>query len=157
MKVAKKVSYVLQKSLRKRGDAGEIINVAKGFGRYLESQSIAQRASESVLKALEESKKLWQSQEEAHINEAKILIEKISGMSVVIKKRVAQGDKLYESLRPESIVEALKERGITLKNSNIKLNAQIKKTGTHLVIIHAYGNYETEISVEVISDALDLA
>lgn len=155
MKAVKKVSYVLKKSLRKRGEAGDVISVARGFGRYLESQSIAERATEEVLKNLEANKKAWMMQEEVSVRAAKALIEKVKGMTVVLKRRVAQGEKLYESVRPEVIVAAFKEQGISLVNDNIKLNTQIKKLGKHPVIIHAYGNYETEVTLEIISDALD--
>lgn len=152
MKIVKKVAYVLKKSLRKKGEAGDVVHVARGFGRYLESQDIAQRASDEIIKHLEESKKLWQKSEEAHVKEAQALIEKIKNMTIVLKKRVAQGEKLYDSIRPENIVAAFAAQGIQLKNENIKLNTQIKKLGTHSVIIHAYGNYETEISIEIMPE-----
>lgn len=152
MKKVKKVAYVLKKSLRKKGESGDVVQVARGFGRYLESQDIAQRASEEVLKNLAASKKLWQQEEEKHIKDAQALIEKIKGMEVIIKKRVAQGEKLYDSVRPESIVKAFANSGIKLNDHNIKLNTQIKKTGRHSVIINAYGNYEAEVIVEIVPE-----
>ena len=152
MKKVKKVAYVLKKSLRKKGEAGDVIQVARGFGRYLESQAIAQRASDEILKNLEASKKLWQKEEEKHIKDAQTLIDKVKGVELVVKKRVAQGEKLYDSVRPESIVEAFAKSGVALNSHNIKLNTQIKKTGQHNIIIHAYGNLETEVILNVLPE-----
>lgn len=152
MKKVKKIAYVLKKSLRKKGEAGDVVQVARGFGRYLESQDIAQRANEGVLKSLEDSKKQWQKEEENHIKTAQALIDKIKGMEIIIKKRVSQGEKLYDSVRPENIVAEFAKHGFKLENHHIKLNTQIKKTGKHPVVIHAYGNLETEVIVEVISE-----
>jgi len=152
MKAVKKVAYVLKKSLRKKGSAGDVVNVTRGFGRYLESQGIAQRANEEILKSLEAQKHLWQKAEEAHIKEAQKLVEKIKDIQIVLKKRVAQGEKLYESVRPESIVEAFRAQGVEVSNHNIKLNTQIKKTGKHSIIVHAYGNCEVELTIDVVAE-----
>lgn len=153
MKVVKKVEYVLQKPLRKKGEIGDVVKVTRGFGRYLESQAIAQRANPEILKNLEEQKKQWQLHEKDNEKEAVALIEKVKGVNLVIKKRVAQGEKLYESVRQDSIVEAFKAHGVKLENHHIKLNHQIKKIGEHVIIVHAYGNHEVEMTINVVSDA----
>jgi|GEM_PF-2151640 len=153
MKVVKKVEYVLQKPLRKRGEIGDVVRVTRGFGRYLESQAIAQRANPELLKELEEKKKQWQVHEASNEKEAIALIEKVKGVDLIIKRRVAQGEKLYESVRQNTIVEAFKTHGIVLQEHNIKLNHQIKKIGEHNVIIHAYGNHEVEMVIKIVSDA----
>ncbi len=152
MKAVKKVAYVLKKSLRKRGAAGDIVNVTRGFGRYLESEGIAQRASDDVLKELADQKLLWQKEEEAHIKEAQKLVDQVKDLQIVLKRRVAQGEKLYESVRQDAIVAAFAEHGIALSAHNIKLNNQIKKIGKHNIIIHAYGNCEVEMSIEVVPE-----
>jgi len=152
MKAVKKVAYVLKKSLRKKGAAGDVVNVTRGFGRYLESEGIAQRANEEILKTLEQQKTLWQKEEAVHIQDAQKLVEQIKGMQIVLKRRVAQGEKLYESVRPEGIVAAFAEQGVKLNAHNIKLNQQIKKTGKHNVIVHAYGNCEVEIVIDVLPE-----
>lgn len=152
MKTVKKIAYVLKKSLRKKGTAGDVVLVTRGFGRYLESQQIAQRGTQEVLNGLEEKKQLWQKEEEKYIKEAEILLEKIKGKHVILKKRVAHADKLYEAVRPENIVEAFKQYDIVLENKHIKLNHHIKNLGMHKVIIHLYGNCEIEITIEVVAE-----
>ncbi len=156
MKVVKKVEYVLQKPLRKKGEIGDVVKVTRGFGRYLESQGIANRANTEVLKNLEINKKFWLEAEAVNDKIARELIEKIKDVKVVLKKRVAQGEKLYDSVRPEHIVEGFKAHGIQLQNNNIKLNNQIKKIGTHNIIVHAYGNHEIEMEINVVSESEDM-
>jgi large subunit ribosomal protein L9 len=152
MRTVKKIAYVLKQSLRKKGSAGDVVLVTRGFGRYLESQNIAQRGTQDLLQDLESKKQLWQKQEEGLIAQAQKLLDQIKGKHVVLKKRIAHGDKLYESVRPENIVAAFKSYGINLENKHIKLNKHIKTLGMHNVIIHLYGNCETEIELEVIAE-----
>ncbi len=153
MKSVKKVDYVLKKALRKKGEVGDIVKVTRGFGRYLETQGIAQRINDEILQDLEKKKALWKATQKEEESNAETLIDMVKKIdSLVIKKRVAQGEKLYDSVRAENIVQAFKEKGINLSLQNIKMNHQIKKIGKHPIIIHAYGNFETEIQLEVISD-----
>lgn len=152
MKIVKKVEYVLRKPLRKKGEVGDIVKVTKGFGRYLESEGIAHRVNAEVLKSLEENKKQWKILEEVNEKAAQKLIEKIANMTLIIKKRVAQGDKLYDSVRPENVISAFNLQGIQLQQDQIKINNQIKKLGKYNIIIHAYGNYETTVELDVISE-----
>ena len=152
MKTKKKVSYVLQKPIRRKGGVGDVINVTKGFGRYLERFSVAQRVTKEVLENLEESKKIWQAKESENEKAAIALVEKIKNIKLVMKKRVAQGDGLYEAVRDEHVVSAFKDRGIELKNNNIKINSQIKKLGCHTFVVHIYGEHEVELELEVLSD-----
>jgi large subunit ribosomal protein L9 len=147
-----KVDYVLKKALRKRGDVGDLIKVAKGYGRYLEGQDIAQRATREILKEIEEKKANWKNQSLELEKEAAKLIEKIEGMKIILKRKTSQNDKLYETIRPEHVVEGLLLKGIKIEKRNVYMRHQIKNLGTYKVLIHIYGSFEKDIELEVISD-----
>lgn len=151
MKVMK-IAYILKKALRKKGEVGEVIQVAPGFGRYLEGQNIAQRANKTLLENLEKQKAEWLVLEAENQKKAIALVQQIKGLEVTLKRKTSQNEKLYEAIRPEHIVEACKALGINLERYNVKLDQQIKKTGKHKITIHAYGNHETDITLDVISE-----
>lgn len=155
MNIKKKISYVLQKPIRKKGAIGDIISVTKGFGRYLERFAIAKRATNEIIENLEENRKLWLEKESDNEKQANLMLEKIKDITITLKRRVSQGDGLYESVRAEHIVADFKERGIDLKNNNIQINSQIKNLGMHKFIVHIYGSCEVELNLEVISDSQD--
>jgi len=73
-------------------------------------------------------------------------------MKIVLKRKTSQNDKLYETIRPEHIVEALLQKGIKIEKRNVYMRHQIKNLGTYNVLIHIYGSYEKDIELEVISD-----
>jgi large subunit ribosomal protein L9 len=147
-----KVAYVLRKALRKRGDIGDVVKVAKGYGRYLESQGIAERATQALLESVEVQRAAWRQEAQKFEEQAKRLVEQISGISLTIKRKTAQNDRLYEAIRPEHIVSAFEKLGVSLEKKNIQMHNPIKMLGQHKILVHAYGQYEAEIDVQVVSD-----
>jgi large subunit ribosomal protein L9 len=58
--------------------------------------------------------------------------------------------KLYGSIGPREIAEAVAERGIALEKSEVIMGeGPIRYTGEHNVLIHLYADVETEIKVIV--------
>lgn len=145
-----KVSYILKKALRKKGEIGDVVKLAKGFGRYLEGCKIAVRATKENLLDLEERKLEWKKNESKHAEDAKALMEKIKDLKLKIEKRVGQNGKLYEAIRPEHVVDAFKAQGFDIPRNYIRIDNQIKNIGEHKIIVHAYGNYECEICLDVV-------
>ena len=58
-KVLKKTEYVLKSPLKNKGNIGEVIKVAPGFGRYLERYNTALRATKAIKEQIDISKIEW--------------------------------------------------------------------------------------------------
>lgn len=147
----RKIGYVLCRSIRKKGTVGDVVKVAPGFGRYLERIGHAKRVTEQILAELADKKLVWQKEEQKFVEIAQGLIERVKNVSLILKKQSAQGGKLYEAVRPEDVVAAYKLHGIEVDKNSVKIDSQIKHIGKYTIIIHAYGNYETAVEIEVIS------
>jgi len=152
-KVIKKVNYILAMPLG-GSKIGDIVSVKMGYGRYLERTNKAIRASEANIGNIETYKASWLVKEKENEKAAKILFDKLKGIegNLIIKKRIAQGEKLYESVRFEDVLNCLKSKGIVLKKENIKMRNIIKTLGVHEITIHLYADYSMNRNVEIVPE-----
>jgi large subunit ribosomal protein L9 len=101
---------------------------------------------------IEIKKQEWMARELNNDKSAVLLMDKLKNIKLIIKKRVAYGDRLYDSVRIEHIIDAFKAFDIELKRQNVKIDNAIRTLGLHTIIVHTYGTYEVVVSIEVISD-----
>lgn len=149
-KVFKKREYVLKNPIKGKGNVGEIVKVAPGYGRYLERFAIAVRATKEIKENLEQSKLEWISASKSKEVQAEKLIAEIKAIDhILLNKKVAQNIKLYQAITREDVVEALKKNNIEIMPNYVFINNIIKTIGEHQVVINVYGNYETVLKVQV--------
>ena len=151
--VTKRISYILKAPIRGKGIIGDVVNLAPGYGRFLENKHIAIRATKKEIEQIEENKKQWQEQQREQEIDAKKILEKLEKIGKIqIIKRVAQGDRLYETIKTQEILLEIEKLGLKLKKEYFKIDNIIKKLGVFEIIINPYGNLETKFIVEVVAE-----
>lgn len=149
----KKISCVLTKAIRGKGNIGDLVSVKRGYARYLERFNKAIRATADVLKNIDERKKEWVDIESANMKNAEVVLSKLSKFKkITLVKRVSHADTLYSSVRAEDIIEFFKTQNIHLTKENLKIDHVIKTLGEHSVLINVYGNLDHELTVEVVKE-----
>ncbi|MFO7807467.1 MAG: 50S ribosomal protein L9 [Candidatus Moraniibacteriota bacterium] len=141
------MKVVLLKEVEKLGKAGEIKQVSDGFARnYLIPKKMAKPATQKAIEKVEEQlkKELEKNKEELRRNQK--LAEEIKKEEIIIRKKAKKG-KLFGSVTEEDIVKALKEKHIDTKESNIKMNKQIKEAGEYEIKISLNHGIEAELKV----------
>ena len=74
----------------------------------------------------------------------------LSGKVVKIAARAGQGGKIFGSVTPKEIAEAIKEQfGVEVDKRKVVLDADIKAFGTYPVELKFYGGITTTMSVVV--------
>lgn len=142
----------LLKDVEKVGFAGEIIKVKDGyaqnflFPRKLGVQVTAQNSSfyESRVKNVEHRK-------EALASEQSMLSEKINQLTVTLKKKAHDDDKLYASVSPSDIVDALAEQSVKISKSQVKFDKSVKTLGEHKVTIKLSSKLQPQLTVKITS------
>ena len=81
-----------------------------------------------------------------------MLAEKIKGLTLTIKHKIHDDDRLYASIAPSEIVDLLNEQGIKISKSQVELDKSIKKKGTYDVTIKLSSRLKPVFKLKVVGE-----
>lgn len=116
------MKVLLIKDVYKLGRAGDVKKVADGYGRnYLIPQGLAVLATPGALKMAESIRARAAKQREALNQEMSGLAQRIQGQYLTFAARAGETGKLYGSITPTMIAEALSRKlGVTIDRHQIE-------------------------------------
>jgi large subunit ribosomal protein L9 len=128
---------ILLQDVESLGERGHVIDVAPGYLRnYLIPRKLAQAATAG---ALEEAKRRMEAAERAEKVRAEREAEAAGLLSktvLTIHQRAGEDGKLFGSVGPKEIVDALREaRDLRIDKRNVKLEQPLRELGTFMVEI----------------------
>ena len=147
------MKVILKQDHEKLGKSGEAINVKDGFAmNYLIPNHLAMRATASNLRTLEELKKQQAKKTAKEISDAQTLASEIEKLTLEIKAKAGDDDKLFGSVTAQNVSDAITEKGFTVDKKNIILDEPIKHIGTFNVSIKLGNNISTSVKIEVVKE-----
>ena len=147
------MKVLLKKDFDLLGTAGEVKEVKDGYARnYLIPKGIATLASPSNLKSFEEVRRQQGRKILRETNDAKIIASRIETDSVVIKVKTAEEGKIYGSVSPIMVHEALSVKGYNIDRRKIVMPEHIKALGEYTVDVKLYTDVIAKLKVSVISE-----
>ncbi len=112
------------------GQIGDVINVAPGYARnFLFPKRLAMEATGRNVRELEHQKRLLAQKREKHRQEMLSYAEKLSTVTLSMKRKVSEENKLYGSVSTADIAKALKDQGYEILRKDIILDQPIKQLG----------------------------
>lgn len=147
------MKIILRQNFEKLGKIGEIIDVKDGYARnYLIPRKIAFLASEGNLRALEEEKKQHVSQQTKTLQHAKKMAAEFEKVSITLKVKVGEDEKLFGSVTSQMIADALVEKGITVDKRIIELEEPIKALGIYTINVKLHQEVMGKVKVWVVRE-----
>lgn len=147
------MKVILREDVPNLGVAGELIEVADGYGRnYLIPKGLAMKATATSMKALRHQEKLREDRLKKLRRGAEAQAEKFSGVSLTIPVKVGEGDRLYGSVTTQDIEEALLKEGITIDRRRLLLEEPIKSLGLYKVPVKLHPEVTAEVQVWVVKE-----
>jgi large subunit ribosomal protein L9 len=74
----------------------------------------------------------------------------LEGFEIILSANASEEGKLYGSIGPREISDAVTARGVTLEKSEVIMGeGPIRYTGEHEVLVHLHADVETQIKVTV--------
>lgn len=133
------MKVILIKDVKGSGKAGDLINVADGYGRnYLIAKGFALEATAKNINELNGKKASEQHKLDVEKAENLAIKEKLNDKIVSISAKAGQGGKLFGAITAGNVADAVKqEYGIALDKKKISLSSEIK----------AFGSYTAEIKL----------
>ena len=147
--MAHHIHVVLTDDLHNVGKSGELVKVRPGFARnYLLPRGLAVSATQDNVARIEHEKKVAESRASKLRGEAEQLAQKLNAVKLTITRPVGEGDKLYGSVTPRDIEEALAQQGFAVDRRRIATDA-LKALGTFPVQIRLATSINATIEVTV--------
>jgi large subunit ribosomal protein L9 len=145
------MKLILRADVDTLGRLGDIVAVKPGFGRnYLIPQGLGMLATEANLKQFELERKKLAVKADSLRGQASELAAKIAAAVVTIEVRVGEGDKLYGSVTPHNIADALAAQGIEIDRRKIELPDAIRSLGDYEVDIRLHPDVRGELKLRVV-------
>lgn len=148
------MEVILNKTIDNLGLEGDIVKVKPGYARnFLIPQKLAAPVTKQNLARLKQEKEAIEARLEREKKSAEALTEKLSGITVIISRRVGEEDRLFGSVTSADIADKLAEQGIEIDKKAIALNEPIKTLGDSKVTVKVGYQMTTGITVQVVPEA----
>lgn len=147
------MKVILRQNYNKLGNIGDVVDVKDGFARnFLIPRSIAFRATEGNLKALEQEKKSLARKEEKVVLDSEKLAAQLASVSLTITMKVGEDDKLFGAVTSQMIADSLTEKGYSIDKRIIELEEPIKTLGIFEVPVKLHAKVSAKVKVWVVRE-----
>jgi large subunit ribosomal protein L9 len=145
------MELILLEKVQKLGNLGDTVNVKPGYGRnYLVPTGKAVAATPENIAQFEARRGELEKVAFKKLSTAEERVVALEGFEVMLSANASEEGKLYGSIGPREISEAVTARGISLSKAEVIMGeGPIRYTGEHDVLVHLHADVETEIKVIV--------
>ena len=148
------MEVILLETIENLGTLGNVVNVRSGYARnYLVPGKKAKMATKANLAEFEAIRAELEKAEAETVTAAEARKAELDGITLHITANSGTEGKLFGSVSPIEIAEALVATGATVERSEIRMpDGPIRETGEHQVDIHLYTNVDATVKVIVEGD-----
>ena len=145
------MEVIFIKDLKNQGKKGQIKNVKDGYAEnfLIKNGYAVKKTKENLLKLNQEQTKKAK-EDAANKEEAKLLKEKLSKVTLEFKVKTGEVDRVFGSISIKQIKDELAKQGYKIEKSAIELTNNISSLGFHNVNINLYPEITAQIKVHVI-------
>ena len=144
------MKLLLKEDVDGLGFCGEEVEVKDGYGRnFLIPKGKALLATPNNLKAFNHQKKIVQAKVKKVTGIAQEVADKISAVTIQIKKKMGDGGKMFGAVTAQEISDLLKAKGIDIDRRKIQIQEPIKKAGEYSIPAKLHPEVTAEIKLTV--------
>ena len=145
------MELILLEKVLNLGDLGDKVDVKPGYGRnYLVPQGKAVPATKANIAAFEERRAELEKAAVKKLSSAEERLGALEGFEITLQANASEEGKLYGSIGPREIADAVSKKGIAIEKSEVIMGeGPIRYTGEHQVLVHLHADVETEIKVTI--------
>lgn len=145
------MELILLEKVQKLGDLGDKVKVKPGYGRnYLVPSGKAVPATKANIEQFEARRAELEKLALAKLSTAEERCGALEGFEITLAANAGEEGKLYGSIGPREIADAVSKQGIAIEKSEVIMGeGPIRYTGEHEVLIHLHADVETVIKVTV--------
>lgn len=143
----------LLKDIPKVGLAGEMLKVSDGYAQnFLFPRKLAVQITPENESFYQNKVKTIEQRKEVLASQTSMLAEKIKNLTVTIKRKTHDDQKLYNSINPMEVVDALAQKGISISKSQVEFEKSIKTVGSYPVTIKLSSRLKPVVTLKVMAE-----
>lgn len=148
------MKVILIKDVKGSGKAGDIINVADGYGRnYLIAKGFAVEASAKNINELNGKKASQQYKLDVEKADNLSVKERLDGKSVIIKAKAGANGKLFGAVTSGAVADAIEAQyAVSVDRKKISLASDIKSYGDFTAEIKLTQGVAFNMTVKVVEE-----
>jgi large subunit ribosomal protein L9 len=145
------MKLILTREVAGLGLAGDIVDVADGYGRnFLVPRGAAITWSKGAEKQIAQIKRARDSREIRDLGHAREIKADLERLNVSISARAGKDGRLFGSITANDIAAAVKDAGgPTLDRKRIRVDEHIKSLGAHSVTVELHPDVVATLPVNV--------
>jgi large subunit ribosomal protein L9 len=145
------MKIILQKTVERLGDPGDVADVADGYARnFLIPRGLAVRAEKGAVRHAESLTRAHQVRTTAQKGELETVAARLVETPLVVTARAGEEGRLFGSITAADIVEALSaQAGVSVDRRDVHLDEPIRSIGTHEVTVHLHAEVDPVITIDV--------
>ena len=150
------MQLILLQKVVNLGNLGDKVNVKPGYGRnFLVPQGKAVPATAANLAEFEAKRAEYEAKAQATLDAASARQAKLADASVTVAANASTEGKLFGSVGPREIAEALtKQLGVEVNKSEVVMGeGPLRHTGEFEVLVHLHADIDTTVKVVVVPEA----
>jgi large subunit ribosomal protein L9 len=130
------MKVILKEDVQNLGQQGDVVEVKAGYARnYLMPKRLAILFTEQQQKSIEEAQKVELRKLEREKDQIDSVLKDIKALSLSLKMKSEEDNKLFGSVTKLDIVNLLEENGVKIDKKYIDLASPIKTLGEHTVSV----------------------
>jgi large subunit ribosomal protein L9 len=148
------MQVILLERVQNLGELGASVNVKPGYARnYLIPQGRAIIATPANVADFEARRAELESQEAQALASVQARADALEGKEITLARKTGEEGKLFGSVGPQDIADALTETGTPVSRNEVRLaNDTLRQVGDYEVSVHLYANVEASITVHVVAE-----
>jgi large subunit ribosomal protein L9 len=146
------MKIILKENMKNLGHQGDVVEVKNGYANnYLFPRGMAVMATASNLKMHEENNRQGALKREKMKTDALSLADQLKEMSITIGTKAGANGKIFGSITPLQVAQALKVKGFEIDRRKIEIN-DVKTLGSYEAILNLHRDVTVNIAVEVTAE-----
>ena len=148
------MNVILLESVENLGGIGDLVKVKPGYGRnYLLPQGKAALATPANMKAIEARRAELEKAEAEELAKAKERAKAFENLEVVIHANAGAEGKLFGSVGPIDIVEALAAVQVEIERAEVRMpEGPVQEVGEYPIGVHLHSDVDVEVLVKVVGE-----
>lgn len=147
------MQVILLEKIRNLGNLGDKVEVRAGYGRnFLIPQNKAVFATEKNIQQFETKRAELEKKAQASLKSAEERAEKLNEVVIKIEAQASEEGKLYGSIGPNEIKEALKNKKFEVSKREIAMpNGPLHSVGQYIVEIQLHSDVIANLQLEIVA------
>ena len=148
------MKVILLTDVKGKGKKDQVLEVPDGYARnYLIAKKLAVVADAKAINELKNREASRQHKYEVEKASALETAKQLESVTLVLRRKAGQDNKLYGAVTTKEIVEHLKqEYGIEVDKKKLSIDMSIKTFGTYKIKAKLFNDVSTTVTVQVVEE-----